>query len=386
MSRWHSYLNSSTKIIQSYKGESPFSLYLKDYFRSEKKMGGTDRKWIRHFTFSYFRLGKSLTGIPVEDGIKAGLFLCSVETGAWIDLLQEDLIAAINKPLSEKLQILRTTYNTFDTGQIFPLPKEIAQDIDMTDFAASHLHQPDVFIRIRPGKKEIVFSALNKKEIAFYEADENCLAFEPDTKLDEALSVGKDVIIQDLSSQKVSDLFRHIAPKNIWDCCAGSGGKSILAKDIFPGAQLYVSDSRENILHNLSKRFREAGIEDYQLLIADLAKEKLQLAEKFDLVICDVPCSGSGTWGRSPENLVYFTEKKLDHYIALQKKIIENAIPQVNDNGYFLYITCSVYAKENDGAINFILQNFPFKVVEKKLLKGYEHRADTMFAALLQKI
>lgn len=386
MSRWHSYLNSSTKIIQSYKGESPFSLYLKDFFRAEKKMGGTDRKWIRHFTFSYFRLGKSLPGISVENTITAGLFLCNTKSDAWVDLLPEEWQAAINKSLSEKIDILRKIHPNFEPGNIFPLQNEFTESIDFRAFSTAHLHQPDVFIRIRPGKKELVFSALNLKEIPFCVLDENCLAIKADTKLDEVLSVGKDVIIQDFSSQKVSDFFRNISPKNIWDCCAGSGGKSILAKDFFPNAQLYVSDSRENILHNLSKRFREADIVDYQLLIADLAKEKLQLAEKFDLVICDVPCSGSGTWGRAPENLVYFTEKKLAHYISLQRKIVENAIQQVNESGYFLYITCSVYEKENEGAINFILEKFPFELKEKKLIKGFEHRADTMFAALLQKI
>ncbi len=349
-------------------------------------MGGTDRKWIRHFTFSYFRLGKSLPGISIENTIIAGLFLCNTKSDAWAELLPEEWQASINKPLSEKINLLRKSYPNFELENIFPLQNEFTENLDFIAFSTAHLYQPDVFIRIRPGKKEVVFTALKLKEIPFCVVEENALAFKADTKLDEVLSVGKDVIIQDFSSQKVSDFFRNISPNNIWDCCAGSGGKSILAKDFFPNAQLYVSDSRENILHNLSKRFREADIIDYQLLIADLAKEKLQLAEKFDLVICDVPCSGSGTWGRAPENLVYFTEKKLAHYISLQRKIVENAIQQVNENGYFLYITCSVYEKENEGAINFILEKFPFEVVEKKLIKGFEHRADTMFAALLQKI
>lgn len=385
MSRWHSYLNNSVKIIRAYHGETPFSIHLKDFFRREKKFGGTDRKWIRQFCFSFFRLGKAFPGISIEDSIKVGLFLCNNENADWIVLLNADWKFYINKSQQEKIEFLQDNYPGFAIENIFPFQNDLDKTIDARAFAASHLQQPDTFIRIRPGKKELVLAALKKKEISFCEVDEFCLAFMPDTKLQDVLQVGEDVIIQDYSSQIVHHFFRNISPQKIWDCCAGSGGKSILAKDYFPDAALFVTDTRENILHNLSKRFREAGIAEYHLLVADLAKEKLQLDEKFDFVICDAPCSGSGTWGRSPENLVFFSREKLNHYISLQRKIIENAIQQVGEKGYFLYITCSVYEEENNGAIEFILQNFPFNIVEKKMIQGYEHRADTMFAALLQR-
>lgn len=385
MSRWHSYLNSSVKIIRAYHGAMPFSMHLKDFFRQEKKMGGTDRKWIRQFCFSFFRMGISLPGISIEDSIKAGLFLCNNENADWQILLNEDWKTYINRSLQERIKFLKNNFPGFVIEHIFPFTEELDKTIDVTAFAASHLQQPDVFIRIRPGKKELVIESLNQKEIPYSIVEENCLAFKPDIKLEDILHVGKDVIIQDYSSQLVHYFFRNISPKKIWDCCAGSGGKSILAKDLFKDAALFESDTRENILHNLSNRFRAAGITDYHLLLADLTKEHLQLEEKFDLVICDAPCSGSGTWGRSPENLVFFSIEKLNHYISLQRKIIKNAIQQVAEEGYFLYITCSVYEEENNGAIEFILQNFPFIVIEKKMIQGFEHRADTMFTALLRR-
>ena len=67
-----------------------------------------------------------------------------------------------------------------------------------------------------------------------------------------------------------------------WDCCAASGGKSILLKDKFPRVQLTVSDIRETILRNLRQRFQRAGIKDYHAFVADLSKPSFLIIKKFD--------------------------------------------------------------------------------------------------------
>jgi len=64
---------------------------------------------------------------------------------------------------------------------------------------------------------------------------------------------------------------------------------------------------------------------------------------------------------------------------------LKNVLMALKPGGYFLYITCSVFKKENEGAVNYLLENFTLKVLKMELLKGYELKADTMFVALLQK-
>ncbi|HEX4878112.1 MAG TPA: Fmu (Sun) domain protein, partial [Chitinophagaceae bacterium] len=156
--------------------------------------------------------------------------------------------------------------------------------------------------------------------------------------------------------------------------------------DMLGDIDLTVSDVRESILANLKKRFATAGIKKYKCFIADLTKDDAIAQQiKFDLVIADVPCSGSGTWSRTPEQLFYFDETKIEQYAALQKKILSNVIPAVRPGGFLLYITCSVFAKENEDVIDFITQQTGLVLVKSVLLKGYEMKADTMFAALLQK-
>ena len=108
-------------------------------------------------------------------------------------------------------------------------------------------------------------------------------------------------------------------------------------------------------------------------------------AQIFDLIICDAPCSGSGTWGRTPEQLSYFDESRVDYYAALQKKIVSNTIAYLKPGGYFLYITCSVFKKENEEVVEVVEKDFGLYAVRVEVLKGYDKKADTLFAALLQK-
>ncbi|MCA6456148.1 MAG: RsmB/NOP family class I SAM-dependent RNA methyltransferase, partial [Chitinophagaceae bacterium] len=105
----------------------------------------------------------------------------------------------------------------------------------------------------------------------------------------------------------------------------------------------------------------------------------------FHMVLCDAPCSGSGTWGRTPEQLSFFTEQKITAYADLQRKILSNVLPQVAKGGYLLYITCSVFRQENEEQVQFILQQDGFELVKMELLKGYDVKADSMFAALVRK-
>jgi 16S rRNA (cytosine967-C5)-methyltransferase len=174
----------------------------------------------------------------------------------------------------------------------------------------------------------------------------------------------------------------------VWDCCAASGGKSIMAVDVLKDITLTVTDVRASIINNLKSRFQQAGIKNYTSHVVDVANSNslsnTLKDERFDLVICDAPCSGSGTWGRTPEQLYYFTEDKIRHYSNLQKQVASNALRYVKKGGYLLYVTCSVFEQENQAVVKTMKEQFNLELVKMELLKGYEQHADTMFAALLQ--
>jgi 16S rRNA (cytosine967-C5)-methyltransferase len=118
--------------------------------------------------------------------------------------------------------------------------------------------------------------------------------------------------------------------------------------------------------------------------VANLQSKFISPKTKFDLVIADVPCTGSGTWSRTPEQLYYFGTNKIEEYASKQEKITSAVIPFIKPGGYLLYITCSVFKKENEDRVNDILARNQFQLIEMQVIKGYDKKADSMFAALLQ--
>ena len=323
----------------------------------------------------------------LQEQLVRGLFLCSDQPSPIISLVHPEWMEMIQKTPAEKLNFLSVTKSI---SAIFPFTSECSPDIDPEAFAVSHLSQPDLFIRIRPGFENLVREKLEKAGIAYRQISESAIAVANGAKLEDCLQPDREVVVQDLSSQRVGDLMRTIKlsadrPVRIWDCCAASGGKSIMAIDILNNYLITVSDIRESILANLAKRFQAAGITRYHSFLADLTGKENLPDEQFDLVIADVPCTGSGTWGRTPEQLVYFAQTEISGYVDRQQKIMVNAAKKVASAGYLLYITCSVFKKENEEMAAFIQKETGMELITSQLLRGYAEKADSMYAAMFRR-
>ena len=327
----NSHQNIAQKLIAEYQGPTPLALYLKKYFAANKKHGSKDRKSISALCYDHFR----------------------------------------------------------NLSAQFPLQEIISSAIDLPAFLQSHLQQPLLFIRIRPGKRELVEQALQNASIVYEILKENTFSLANTTSLQKVIHLNKDAVIQDLNSQALASLLKLIPitekPLVVWDACAASGGKSILIKDYIPNAQLHVSDIRENILFNCEKRLKEAGIQPASVQVVDITLP-FAIKKQFDFIFADLPCSGTGTWGRTPENLVGFTEKQLEIFTTLQSKMLYHLTPALKVGGYLLAATCSVYKNENEDQIQKLMATNKFKLIQQQYFIGYEKQADTLFGALLQKI
>jgi 16S rRNA (cytosine967-C5)-methyltransferase len=386
MSRWYSYLNSAVSILDTYHGGEPLATYLKKFFAQHKKYGSGDRKQIAHLCYGYFRLGKALLDLTKEERIVAALFLTTTTGHPLLELLKPGWSEKTGLPAEEKYYMLS---NGAPVTEVFPWEEECSEGISYENFCASFFIQPDLFLRVRPGNEKAVKNALANAGLDHTIINETCIALPNASKVDELLQLNKEVVVQDYSSQQTGTLLDGLQAGTLWDCCAASGGKSIMAWDLLPGIELTVSDKRESIIANLKKRFREAGIDHYQSAVADLStvgNRSSIFDNQYSIILADVPCTGSGTWSRTPEQLFYFDKARIDEYASLQKKIMHNVVPQLQAGGYLIYITCSVFKKENEEMMGYLQEKFSLQVMQQRLFKGYTMKADTMFAALLKKL
>lgn len=392
--RYYSHLQSAKQIIEGYNGKEPFHRYIRSFFAQHKKFGSRDRKQISGLCYAYWRLGGALSGLSVEDKMLAGHYLCTTTASdPVLEQLKPEWNVAPAAGIPEKFALITGNTNAWEEEckKIFPWLDQLCNDIDTHQFLQSFFIQPDLFLRARPGKEKLLADKFSKAGVAFEQIGIGAFAMPNSTKIDELIQLNTEAVVQDLSSQQVAEFMKLIPAKptgiRLWDCCAGSGGKTILAFDTLKKLTITVSDKREQILVNLAKRFKEAGIRQYQSLLADMAIGSGRQPAKYnyDVVMADVPCSGSGTWGRTPEWLHYFERSAIDTYSELQKKIVINAIPHIANGGYFLYITCSVFSKENEAVVEHIKSNTDLELVKAEVLKGYDRKADTMFAALFRK-
>lgn len=190
--------------------------------------------------------------------------------------------------------------------------------------------------------------------------------------------------IQDEASQLACMLPTVHPGDHILDYCAGSGGKALaLAPYLKAKGLIYVHDIRDQAIKESKKRFERAGIHHVQFFDS---KNRLSpnLKHQCDLVIVDVPCSGTGTFRRNPDLKWKLSKQALDELVSKQQDIFTQALEYLKPGGAILYSTCSVLNIENQDQIAYFLKRYPqLKLTKELILMPQDGGHDGFFAALL---
>ncbi len=161
------------------------------------------------------------------------------------------------------------------------------------------------------------------------------------------------VEIQDLASQLLLES-AGIAPGGRWlDACAGAGGKTLqLSRLLGPTGHIDAHDIRPAALDELAARARRAGAANLSILRAPPSG-------LYDGVLVDAPCSGTGTWRRSPHLKWTTTPAQIDEAAATQRRLLTQFAAHVRPGGRLLYATCSLSHRENEAVISAFLAAHP---------------------------
>jgi 16S rRNA (cytosine967-C5)-methyltransferase len=359
-------------IIDSYNGSIPLTHFLKNYFKLHPKLGSRDRKILSEMAYCWYRCSKGLSlSLSFEERMSLCLKLCNASSKH----IQQFLPEEFSEP------------TVFHIEQIFDHAYELSEGIKREEWLDSMLQQPRLFIRIRKNRDKTL-QTLTQHEIAFETVSDTCLSLPNGAAIDKKLAPDT-YVVQDASSQQTGSYFQPKPGQTWYDSCSGAGGKSLLLKDLEPSVKLTVSDKRDTILRNLNSRFKQYGHNLPTSHIIDVANKK-QLADtlnrqRFDNIICDVPCSGSGTWARTPEQLYFFDPAILEDLQGIQRSVAVNASAYLKPGGKLFYITCSVFSAENEKVVDGILSETGLQIETRQLINGIKKHADCMFITVFTK-
>lgn len=168
--------------------------------------------------------------------------------------------------------------------------------------------------------------------------------------------------IQDEASQLIALLIKAEPGQQVLDYCAGSGGKTLAFAPFMQNkGQIYLHDIRPYILLECKHRLKRAGIQNAQIINPD-SLQLSKLKKKFDWVLVDAPCSGTGTLRRNPDMKWRFTEEMLKRLVGQQRTIFEKALSFLKPSGKIVYATCSLLQEENEKQIEHFLKTYPLKL------------------------
>jgi 16S rRNA (cytosine967-C5)-methyltransferase len=161
--------------------------------------------------------------------------------------------------------------------------------------------------------------------------------------------------IQDEASQSVTHLLAVESGDTVLDLCAAPGGKSLrLALDAGPAGKVLAADLHPHRVRAMAERFKRAEVLNIETQVLD-ASVPLPFSQKFDRILVDVPCSGTGTLARNPEIRWRLRPEDFQDLHVRQTQLLRNALPHLAPGGRLVYSTCSLEPEENEDVIGEVL-------------------------------
>ena len=313
---------------------------------------------------------KSKMDEPVRIALRLGMF----------QLLLLDRIPA-HAAISDSVELTKRAGHRFASGLVNAVLRKVAADAEnlrekmssevahpawlverwTSVFGASRAdaicaydqRQPQTVLRIAPDAIDIENPASKDPLVlepgAFLASAQRVLAGTLDVRHTETR-------LQDEGSQLVAELLGGTshAVKSILDCCAAPGGKTAILVERYPAARVVAWDVSAKRLEHMRERFTGSSSLERIVYIEGDATQ-MPVENLYDLILCDVPCSGTGTLARNPEIKQRLQPEDLDRQSARQVAILAAALRHLAPGGRLLYSTCSLEPEENEAVIEQVL-------------------------------
>ena len=183
--------------------------------------------------------------------------------------------------------------------------------------------------------------------------------------------------VQDAGSQLIGEFTGPKDGQTVIDACAGAGGKSLhLAAKMNNKGKIISLDVEDWKLNECKKRAARAGAQNIETRLIEGKQTIDSLKEKADVLLLDVPCSGTGVIKRNPDTKWKLNENRLNELIEIQKTLLNDYASMLKKNGRLIYSTCSIFKSENSDQVENFLKTHPeFEFIKEKTIlpsQGYD--------------
>lgn len=373
-------------LAEVLKFERPADGVLSQYFKTHRELGHADRGRLAELVYTVLRHLASLREVlsrsePPEGHEARYLVLAALvrlqsrnlreiehllkgDETEWFGRLKA---ASQQKSESANLPAVRHEWPEWLETALSALP-----DVERDALAHSLQQSAPLDLRINPlrAKRPEILAQLEKHSIVAKETPYSPWGMRVDGKpaiqRHPAFEKG-DMEVQDEGSQLLVALLAPKRGEMVLDFCAGAGGKTLLIGALMKNTgRLYATDVSEKRLSKLGPRVARAGLSNVQAIrIAHEKDDRIQrLAGKFDRVMVDAPCSGTGTLRRNPDLKWRQNAEQVGELTEVQTKILDAAAPLVRPGGVLVYATCSLLIQENSAIQQAFSEKYPeFEVV-----------------------
>jgi 16S rRNA (cytosine967-C5)-methyltransferase len=368
----------SELLVDTLSSRQAADFIVKQWGRENRYAGSKDRRFLsdglfailRHYGSLHDRLGTDdpllITMLAFVDVFEGDAKMTLEEVLAMADgqahnpeALSDAQIkqlqdAAAKAPQSRagKLNVAEWMLEELDAG--------LGEPVDAVLQAMGHRAPLDVRVNTLKADAEQAMAALQEQgfEVQAHGQIANALRVSLPATVTQSKAFEDGLIeVQDAGAQAVSQFAAAKPHETVLDYCAGAGGKSLaMAALMGNSGRLIVNDTDSRRMRPIEARAARAGVKMLETATPDLLDK---LVGRCDLVMADVPCSGSGRWRRSPETKWRLTPDSMLALRSAQLNILKKAATYVAPGGRLVYVTCSVFAAENSKLINSFLAANP---------------------------
>lgn len=357
------------ELVQKiFEGETPADVVINDYMRQRKYIGSKDRRFINDTVWNLIR-----NKMKLEFDAKSAFF---DENN--VDHWRRILMLYIKNYTSDKIE------EVFDGGQYSPspltqeeikwinteneepypdyveaeFPKWAFEKVKDIEFLKALNKPASADFRINVKNRDMVIENMQKEGLEVYPTPHSPIGIRSNQRISlgncQAYQNG-EIEVQDEASQIAAIMVDAKPSHKIMDYCCGAGGKSLAIGYLLNNqGNILAHDVSAKRLEAIKPRMQRLGIKNVDLL------ELLATSDRnYDRFIIDAPCSGSGTWRRSPDAKFRMTEKYLKALNKTQRELLDLGYEKTKVGGWVVYITCSIFKDENENIIEKFVKETP---------------------------